>query len=83
MTINSMEIYRNPVGVRSGQTWMAKPHLLPAPNAEKLIIKSVFTKDIIFVELEDGMTILTDEAYLKANYTKDTNFDLFGDDNDK
>lgn len=81
MSIDSMEIYRNPEGVRSGQTWIAKPHLHPAPNAEKLIIKSAFTKYIIFVELEDGRTLRTDEEYLKTNYTKDANFDLFGDDN--
>ena len=81
MSIDSMEIYRNPEGVRSGQTWIAKPHLRPASILYKLIIKSAFTKDIIFVELEDGRTLRTDENYLKANYTKDTNFDLFGDDN--
>ena len=70
MSIDSMEIYRNPEGVRSGQTWIAKPHLHPAPNAEKLIIKSAFTKYIIFVELEDGRTLRTDEEFLKANYVR-------------
>lgn len=83
MSIDSMEIYRNPEGVRVGQTWIAKNPIPHQPETHTLTIEGAFTKNIIFVKLANGISGLrVDEAYLKAHYTRDSNFGLFGDDND-
>lgn len=81
MSIASMDRYANPQHVSVGQTWIAKNPIKTAPHADRLIIKSAFTKHHIFVELTNGITLQTDESYLLSAYTLDSASDLFEADN--
>ena len=71
-----MAANRNPTGIRVGQTWYSKNPL--GHDADEIKITSVFG-DLIWVETKKGITLSTDELFIKTNYRLDATADLFGE----
>lgn len=76
-----MSLFRNPEGVRVGQTWRAKNPI--GTDMDVLEIDAVFGKAYIYVKTKNGKEFCCGETGLKECYSLENNYSLLEAQNDR
>lgn len=76
-----MSLFRNPEGVKVGQTWYAKNPI--GADKDVVTIDAVFGKAYIYVKTKNGAEFCVSESALKKCYLLENNYSLLEPHNDR